>query len=253
MDRKRERLVELRKIAGYTQGALADELAVDRSTVARWEGGLTEPQPEQRRRLANALGVSFAELAAVLDDVGNGDEIVSPLPNGRVESPPSAAMEPGDAGADEQIGAVRVSRRRLIAMIAVPAVLLVVAAIVVGFVVTRNASTAGTAPSTGGGTTLRDPAALLGNGPRGQAATGSYEGAYAEIYPYEVTKICDTQSDGNGAYVTVKRADGVDQNFWDGTGHDQYCGGPFYPNSEIVQFNVCEHHTGCTGWRNVAD
>ncbi len=82
-----------------------------------------------------------------------------------------------------------------------------------------------------------------------QAATGSYAGAYAEVYPNSVV-ICDTQTDGNGAYVTVKRVDGGEQNFWDGTGHDQECGG-FNTTIENVQFKVCEHHTGCTGWRNV--
>lgn len=94
-------------------------------------------------------------------------------------------------------------------------------------------------------------AAMAFSATSAQAASGSYAGAYAEVYSDRVERICDTQTDGNGAYVTVMRADGIQQNFWDGTGHDGYCGGPFYPNSRIVQFKVCEDHTGCSGWQRV--
>lgn len=81
-----------------------------------------------------------------------------------------------------------------------------------------------------------------------QAAEVKHEGARAVVYPDRVEKICDTQRDGNGAFVTVKRADGLEMNYWDGTGRDNYCGGPFYPNSRIVQFKVCEHHKSCSDW-----
>ncbi|MGH3807005.1 MAG: hypothetical protein ACRDRU_10305 [Pseudonocardiaceae bacterium] len=83
-----------------------------------------------------------------------------------------------------------------------------------------------------------------------QATVAQHKGAKAEVYRDRVEQICDTESDGNGAYVTVKRGDGVEQSFWDGTGHDNECGGPFPVSQGIVQFKVCEHHEGCTEWIN---
>lgn len=79
-----------------------------------------------------------------------------------------------------------------------------------------------------------------------QAAEGSFAGAYAEVIPEGVLMICDTQADGNGAYVKVERTDGLEINFWDGTGADNVCGGPF--GVATTRFQVCEDHTGCSGW-----
>ncbi len=69
MKRKRERLAQCRKMAGYSQERLAEELQVERSTVARWERAETEPQPSLRPKLAKALGISRDAVAELLADV----------------------------------------------------------------------------------------------------------------------------------------------------------------------------------------
>ncbi|MGH3822830.1 MAG: helix-turn-helix transcriptional regulator [Pseudonocardiaceae bacterium] len=63
---KRRTLAERRRIVGYTQERLALVLGVERSTVVRWEGGDTTPQPWCRPKLAQALGVPVDELDALL-------------------------------------------------------------------------------------------------------------------------------------------------------------------------------------------
>ncbi len=69
MKRKRQRLAQRRKMAGYSQERLAEVLRVERSTVARWERAETEPQPWLRPRLAKVLGISRGVLAELLGDV----------------------------------------------------------------------------------------------------------------------------------------------------------------------------------------
>jgi transcriptional regulator with XRE-family HTH domain len=64
----RRRFARARRSAGYTQESLAAYLGVERSTVARWEQGDTEPQPYVRPRLAEALSLSRDELDALLAD-----------------------------------------------------------------------------------------------------------------------------------------------------------------------------------------
>jgi transcriptional regulator with XRE-family HTH domain len=63
---KRSRLAQRRRMAGYTQDALAEYVDVALSSVKRWEGGRTTPQPALRRRLANALDISLDELDELL-------------------------------------------------------------------------------------------------------------------------------------------------------------------------------------------
>ena len=63
---KRQRLAQRRRALGLTQEALAELLTVQRSTVARWERGETEPLPWFRPRLARALKVSADELENLL-------------------------------------------------------------------------------------------------------------------------------------------------------------------------------------------
>jgi transcriptional regulator with XRE-family HTH domain len=70
MPPKRGRLATRRKAAGFSQDQLAERLKVDRSTVARWESGDTEPQPWIRPRLAKALRLSVDQLDGLLTEGG---------------------------------------------------------------------------------------------------------------------------------------------------------------------------------------
>jgi tetratricopeptide (TPR) repeat protein/transcriptional regulator with XRE-family HTH domain len=63
---RRQRLVQRRKALGLTQEALAELVAVGRSTVVRWERGESEPLPSIRHKLARALKVSADLLESLL-------------------------------------------------------------------------------------------------------------------------------------------------------------------------------------------
>jgi transcriptional regulator with XRE-family HTH domain len=68
---KSTRFAARRKLVGFSQDQLAERLKVDRSTVARWDGGETDPQPWIRPRLARALQVSVDELDELLAEGGS--------------------------------------------------------------------------------------------------------------------------------------------------------------------------------------
>jgi transcriptional regulator with XRE-family HTH domain len=71
---RRVRLAQRRKAAGFSQERLAALLGIDRSTVVRWEGADTAPQPWLRPKLAEALGITTHELDGLLDDVTEATE-----------------------------------------------------------------------------------------------------------------------------------------------------------------------------------
>ena len=80
MPLKRGQLATRRKVVGFSQDQLAERLRVDRSTVARWESGETEPQPWIRPRLARALQVSVDQLNDLLAERSHHeDETVEQL------------------------------------------------------------------------------------------------------------------------------------------------------------------------------
>jgi transcriptional regulator with XRE-family HTH domain len=59
-------LRDRRTAAGFTQGDLAVLLAVDPTTVYRWEAGIALPRRGIRSKLARRLGVSREDLEAGL-------------------------------------------------------------------------------------------------------------------------------------------------------------------------------------------
>lgn len=57
-----EEIKRLREAQGKTQKQLADEMGVERSTVAKWEGGTAFPRADKLPKLAEVLGCSVADL-----------------------------------------------------------------------------------------------------------------------------------------------------------------------------------------------
>jgi transcriptional regulator with XRE-family HTH domain len=57
-----QRLRDARVAAGHTQRSVADELQVDKSTVAHWESGLTIPRDANRVALARLFAVPACRL-----------------------------------------------------------------------------------------------------------------------------------------------------------------------------------------------
>lgn len=56
------RLRELRKQAGFTQAAVAEQLKVTQAAVSDWESGKTWPSTEKLRPLAQMLKTTVDEL-----------------------------------------------------------------------------------------------------------------------------------------------------------------------------------------------
>ena len=63
MDNFAERLVKLRKRAGFNQDDLAEEIGVSVDTIRRWEGEKQEPRLSELKRIAYVLGTTINELA----------------------------------------------------------------------------------------------------------------------------------------------------------------------------------------------
>lgn len=57
-----QRLKEIREARGLSQVELAERAGVDQATISRLERGNDEVTPHLRRRVAEALGVTLAEL-----------------------------------------------------------------------------------------------------------------------------------------------------------------------------------------------
>jgi transcriptional regulator with XRE-family HTH domain len=68
---RRVEFARCRATAGFTQGTLAEHLEIERSTVSRWERGITAPHPWTRPKLANALKISPKLLSELLGDDGD--------------------------------------------------------------------------------------------------------------------------------------------------------------------------------------
>lgn len=58
----KDNLKSLRKLSGFTQKQLADELGVSLKTVSHWESGYTEPSLSMLSRLRQLLNAEYDDL-----------------------------------------------------------------------------------------------------------------------------------------------------------------------------------------------
>ena len=75
-----EKIKELRKKKGLTQEELATGLNVVRQTVSKWEKGLSVPDADTLKSIAEILGVSVEQLLETdTEQTGNQNDIASQL------------------------------------------------------------------------------------------------------------------------------------------------------------------------------
>ena len=76
-----ENLIQLRKLKGLTQEALAEKVGVTRQAIAKWEAGDSVPDLEKCRLLAETFGVTLDDLANYEPDAEIGQN--APPPKGK--------------------------------------------------------------------------------------------------------------------------------------------------------------------------
>ncbi|ASO21303.1 transcriptional regulator with XRE-family HTH domain [Actinoalloteichus hoggarensis] len=89
---RRQRFAQRRKAVGFSQEGLAERLGIDRSTVARWESGETEPLPWLRPKLTRALQVSIERLDELLAEAGESEALTDERLSYALEHPRSVDL-----------------------------------------------------------------------------------------------------------------------------------------------------------------
>ncbi|MBX7266630.1 helix-turn-helix transcriptional regulator [Micromonospora sp. Llam7] len=92
MASRRQRFAQRRKAVGFSQEGLAERLGIDRSTVARWESGETEPLPWLRPKLARVLQVAIEQLDELLAEAGEPEALADERLSYALEHPRSADL-----------------------------------------------------------------------------------------------------------------------------------------------------------------
>lgn len=92
MASRRQRFAQRRKAVGFSQEGLAERLGIDRSTVARWESGDTEPLPWLRPKLARVLQVSIEQLDELLAEAGEPEALADERLSYALEHPRSVDL-----------------------------------------------------------------------------------------------------------------------------------------------------------------
>lgn len=92
MGARRQRFAQRRRAVGFSQEGLAERLGIDRSTVARWETGETEPLPWLRPKLARVLQVSIEQLDELLAQAGEPEVLADERLSYALEHPGSVDL-----------------------------------------------------------------------------------------------------------------------------------------------------------------
>lgn len=75
-------LARLRRLAGLTQAELAERAGIRQQRVAEWERGVHLPRPAAQRQLAEALGVTPAQVFEAIEESarlpGDRENVYSP-------------------------------------------------------------------------------------------------------------------------------------------------------------------------------
>ena len=77
----KDNLIMLRKMNGYSQEQIAEKINISRQAYAKWENGVTVPDVEKCKFLADLYGTTIDSLM----DTGTkvGDETLLPAPKGK--------------------------------------------------------------------------------------------------------------------------------------------------------------------------
>ena len=77
----KENLIMLRNAHGMSQEEVAEKIDISRQAYAKWEAGMTVPDIEKCRRLADLYGVTIDGL--IRSETIDGKETILPAPRGK--------------------------------------------------------------------------------------------------------------------------------------------------------------------------
>ncbi len=76
-----DNLVMLRKLNGYSQEQIAEQIDISRQAYAKWESGATVPDIDKAAKLAEVYGVTLDSLLKT--ETADGVGVVPPAPKGK--------------------------------------------------------------------------------------------------------------------------------------------------------------------------
>ena len=77
----KDNLIVLRNINGYSQEQIAEKIGISRQAYAKWESGVTIPDIEKCKRLADTYGITVDGLISTSSM--DGKEMIPPPPRGK--------------------------------------------------------------------------------------------------------------------------------------------------------------------------
>lgn len=77
----KDNLIMLRNINGFSQEEIAEKIDISRQAYAKWESGVTVPDIEKCKRLADVYGVTIDSLTKT--ETVDGEITIPPAPKGK--------------------------------------------------------------------------------------------------------------------------------------------------------------------------